>query len=46
MLTSYYSPVKNEIVMQHLTAIILLKVDVNSIYKDIKNCFQNNGTTS
>lgn len=46
MLTSYYSPVKNKIVMQHLAAIILLKVDVNSIYKDIKNCFQNNGTTS
>ena len=43
ILASYYSPLENKIVMQHLTAISLVKVDVDSIYKDITNYFQNNG---
>lgn len=46
MLASYYSPIENKIVMQHLTAMILLKVDFDSINKDITNYIQNNGTTS
>ena len=46
MLASYYSPIENKIVMQHLTAMILLKVDFDSINKNITNYIQNNGTTS
>ena len=41
ILVSCYSPGENKIVMQHLTAISLLKVDVDSIYKDITKYFQN-----